>query len=124
MIENRSSDVLIQDSWQALPEQVRDELLTRRVALTAPGAFPYQDLSKRWIPLRPLILDEPAYHLLEAVVARVLTLAVQSCQRRASTLGELHQALRFRDELPLMDPDGPLVASELTACARPDILIE
>jgi hypothetical protein len=39
-------------------------------------------------------------------------------------LGELYRALRFPCDLPLMDPDQPLVAAELIRYARPDFLIE
>lgn len=125
MMDNGFSDVLVQDTWDAIPEEVREEFLARRVASTDPGAFGRQDPdSGRWVPLRPVILEERAYRLLESIVARLLQLAVDSCRRRASTLGELHHALRFPHDLPLMDPDGALVASELTRCARPDLLIE
>jgi hypothetical protein len=125
MIDQRFADVLVKDSWEAIGAEVREEFLARRVASGDPGAFGGREPDgARWVPLRPVILEERAYRLLESIVARLLQLAVDSCRRRASTLGELHQALRFRDDLPLMDPDGPLVASELTACARPDLLIE
>ncbi|GAA3102552.1 hypothetical protein GCM10010464_77540 [Pseudonocardia yunnanensis] len=78
----------------------------------------------RWEPLRPLIVRECSYRHLEALAARLLQLAVQACRRRASTVGELYAVLRFPHRLPLMDPDRPLVAAELTRYARPDLLIE
>ncbi len=125
VIDDRCSDVVVRDVWEAIPEAVRDELIARRVASNDPGAFGRQDpVDGRWEPLRPVILGTRAYRRLESIVARLLWLGVESCRRRASTLGELHQALRFPYELPLMDPDGPLVASELTRCARPDLLVE
>ena len=71
-----------------------------------------------------MVLGEQAYRDLEALSIRLLHLAVDACRRRASTLGELHRALRYAHDLPLMDPDRPLVAAELTRYARPDILIE
>jgi hypothetical protein len=123
-MDNGYSDVLVQDIWDTIPEEVRDELLARRAGLADPKAFGRQDPDRRWTPLRPVILEERAYRLLELIVGRLLELAVDSCRRRASTLGELHRALRFRDDLPLMDRDAPLVTAELTRCARPDILIE
>lgn len=124
-IDDRFSDVVVRDIWDEIPEAVRDELIARRAASSDPGAFGRQDPNgRRWEPLRPVVLDRRAYRRLESIVARLLILGVESCRRRASTLGELHQALRFPYELPLMDPDGPLVASELTRCARPDLLVE
>jgi hypothetical protein len=71
-----------------------------------------------------VVIQERAYRHLGSTVARVLQLAIDACRRRASTLGELHEALRFPRDLPLMDPDRPVVASELIRYARPDILIE
>jgi hypothetical protein len=44
--------------------------------------------------------------------------------RSASTAGELYGLLRFPHNLPLLNPERPLVAAELTRYARPDLLIE
>ena len=71
-----------------------------------------------------MVIGEQAYRDLEALSVRLLHLAVDACRRRAPTLGELHRVLRYAHDLPLMDPDRPLVAAELTRYARPDILIE
>jgi len=79
---------------------------------------------RRWEPLRPLVIREQAYQGLEALSVRLLRLAVDACRRRASTLGELHRLLRYAHDLPLMDPNRPLIPEELTRYARPDIMIE
>lgn len=122
---NELSDLLIQDVWDTLPERFREEFLARRVSSTRWGAEGGQDSdSGRWEPLRPMVVHRRAYRHLETILARLLHLAVDACRRRASTLGELHQALRFPLDLRLMDPHRPLVASELTRYARPDILVE
>jgi hypothetical protein len=71
-----------------------------------------------------MVVDERAYRGLESIAARLLRLAVDACRRRAPTLGELYRVLRFPHSLPLMEPDRPLVAAELTRYARPDLLIE
>jgi len=76
------------------------------------------------LPEERVVIGEGAYRDPESLAARLLHLAVDSCRRRASTLGELYRALRFRRDLPLMDPDRPLVAAELSRYARPDLLIE
>lgn len=118
--------VLITDIWDKLAEGLREEFLSRSVASATLEAT-YADLDPdgiRWRPLRPVIIEERAYRYLESTAARLLHLAVEACRRRAATLGELHQALRFDHDLPLMDPNRPLIASELTRYARPDILIE
>ncbi|GAA1312640.1 hypothetical protein [Pseudonocardia xinjiangensis] len=119
-------DLRVQDTWDALPAEFRGEFLTRRMTTpTGWGSYPRQESDgRRWEPLRPVIIGEGAYRGLESLAARLLHLAVDACRRRASTLGELRQVLRFPHELPLMDQDRPLVAAELTRYARPDILIE
>jgi hypothetical protein len=118
-------DPLIHDAWDALPEELREQFLTRRTASTGWGPYPRQESDgRRWEPLRPVVIGERAYRGLESLAARLLHLAVDACRRRASTLGELYRVLRFPHELPLMDPDRPLVAAELTRYARPDLLIE
>jgi hypothetical protein len=118
-------DLVVHDAWEALPEQLRDEFVTRRAASTGWGTNPRQKPdSRRWEPLRPVVIEEPAYRGLEFLAARLLRLAVDACRRRASTLGELYRVLRFPHALPLMDPDRPLVATELIRYARPDLLIE
>jgi hypothetical protein len=125
MIGNELSDILVQDTWETIPEGLRDEFLAHRAASTNWRAYGRQDTdSGRWEPMRPVVLSEPAYRHLESVLARLLRLCVGACERRASTLGELREVLRFPHHLPLMDLNGPLVASELTWNARPDILIE
>lgn len=124
MIESQLLDLRVYDAWEALPEVFRLELLTRCMAPS--GGVPYSQpsASRRWEPLRPMVLGEQAYRGLEALSVHLLRLAVDACHRRASTLGELHRVLCYPWDLPLMDPDRPLVATELTRYARPDILIE
>jgi hypothetical protein len=125
MTDNELVDLLIHDVWDALPEELRHEFLIRRMASSGWGSNRRQESDGRiWEPLRPVVIEERAYRGLESLAARLLRLAVDSCRRRASTLGELHRVLRFPHDLPLMDPDRPLVAAELTRYARPDLLIE
>jgi hypothetical protein len=125
VLEAPVRDIPVRDAWEALPAEVRDEFVAARLASTDWDAFGRQSTSSgRWEPLRPVILTDTAYRHLESIVARLLELAVDSCRRRAATLGELRDALRIRWDMPLMDPDAPLVTSELTRCARPDLLIE
>ncbi|WP_433286485.1 hypothetical protein ACQPZQ_30535 [Pseudonocardia sp. CA-142604] len=115
----------MRDTWEALPAELRHEFLARRTASTGWDLYRGQGADGLgWEPLRPLIVGEQSYRYLEAVAARLLHLAVQACRRRASTVGELYAVLRFPRDLPLMDPDRPLVATELTRYARPDFLIE
>ncbi|GAA1252079.1 hypothetical protein GCM10009609_14270 [Pseudonocardia aurantiaca] len=125
MTDNGLLDLVIHDVWDALPELLRHEFLTRRTASNGWGFYPRQESDGgRWEPLRPVVIGERAHQGLESLAARLLRLAVDTCRRRASTLGELHRVLRFPHDLPLMDPDRPLVAAELTRYARPDLLIE
>jgi hypothetical protein len=119
------SDLLVHDVWDALPGELRGAFLARRRASTGWGVYPRQESDgRRWEPLRPVVIGEAAYRGLESLAARLLGLAVDACSRRASNLGELARVLRFPHDLPLMDPDRPLVAAELTRYARPDLLIE
>jgi hypothetical protein len=127
MADDEFFDLLVEDAWDDLPEELREEFLNRRTASTEWESESYARQamgSMRWEPLRPVVIGERAYRGLESLTARLLHLAVDSCRRRAPTVGELHRALRFPRDLPLMDPDRPLVAAELTRYARPDILIE
>jgi hypothetical protein len=125
MADDELVDLLIHDAWDALPEGLRQEFLARRRAADGWLCRERQDSDgRRWEPLRPVVIGERAYRGLESLAARLLRLAVEACRRRASTPGELHRVLRFPHDLPLMDPDRPLVADELTRYARPDILIE
>lgn len=125
VMDNKLAAVMVQDAWDTLPGNVREEFLARRAASTTWGVYGRQGSdSRRWEPLRPVVLEQQAYQHLESVLARLLILAVETCRRRASTLGELHRALRLRKQLPLLDADRPLVAAELTRFARPDLLIE
>ena len=118
-------DLTIHDVWEALPTELRKEFLNRRSASTGWKTDPRRESQgRRWEPLRPMVIGERDYQGLGYLAARLLHLAVDACRRRASTLGELRQLLRFPHELPLMDPDRPLVAEELTRFARPDLLIE
>ena len=125
MVDGELLDLRINDAWDAIPEVLRQEFLARRTAATEWVSYqgPKSD-GRRWEPLRPMVIGEQAYRDLEALSVRLLHLAVDACRRRASTLGELHRVLRYAHDLPLMDPDRPLVAAELTRYARPDILIE
>ncbi len=125
MVDGELLDLRIYDAWDGLPEVFRQEFLARRTA--AAGWVSYRGAEsdgRRWEPLRPVVIGEQSYRGLEALSVRLLRLAVDACRRRASTLGELHRVLRFAQDLPLMDPDRPLVAAELTRYARPDVLIE
>ena len=125
MIDGELLDLRIYDAWDALPEVLRQEFLARRTAATEWVSYQgHKSDGRRWEPLRPMVIGEQAYRDLEALSVRLLHLAVDACRRRASTLGELHRVLRYAQGLPLMDPDRPLVAAELTRYARPDILIE
>ena len=118
-------DLQIHDVWDALPGELRQEFVTRRAASTGWGSYlPQESDGRCWEPLRPVVIGERAYRSLESLAARLLRLAVDACGRRASTLGELYRVLRFPHNLPLMDPDRPVVAAELTRYARPDMLIE
>jgi hypothetical protein len=125
MADDELLHLVIHDAWDALPEGLREEFLTRRMDSTGWGSYPRQKPDgRRSEPLRPVVIGERAYRGLESIAARLLHLGVDACRRRASSLGELHRVLRFPHELPLMDPGRPLVAAELTRYARPDTLIE
>jgi hypothetical protein len=124
MADDELPDLLVRDVWDALPEQLRDEIVTRRAASTGWEVNPPEESDRRREPLRPVVIEERGYRGLESLAARLLRLAVDACRRRAPNLGELHRVLRFPHPISLLDPDRPLVAEELTRYARPDFLIE
>ncbi|MFE9220225.1 hypothetical protein ACFYN3_28230 [Streptomyces lavendulae] len=115
----------IHDQWRNLPAARRARFLDDRVA--AADRWPAHELPgwrQPWQPLRPLILTEDAATGLGRLATRLIHLAVDACLRRARTAGDLYDLLRYPRELPLLDRDRPLDRAELTACARPDILIQ
>ena len=122
MVDGELLDLRIYDAWDALPEVLRKEFLARRTAATEWASYqgPKSD-GRRWEPLRPMVIGEQAYRDLEALSVRLLHLAVDACRCRASTFGEFHRVLRYAHDLPLMDPDRPLVPAELTRYAGPTI---
>lgn len=125
MTDCKMSDVLVFDTWGLLKNELREQLTAARRASITTVALDARDPNiAHWEPLRPLTLRQQSYRNLESTLSRLLQLAVEACQRRAATAGELHRALRFPYKLPLMDPDRPLRTHELTRFARPDILIE
>lgn len=115
----------IHDRWETLPAARRARFLDNRVA--AAGRWPVHELPgwrQSWQPLRPLVLPERDGTALGTLAARMIHLAVDACLRRARTAGELYDLVRHPRELPLLDRDRELGHAELTACARPDILLE
>ncbi|MEU5052085.1 hypothetical protein [Streptomyces sp. NPDC021096] len=114
----------LHDQWENLPAAHRTRFLNTRIAAT--DQWPAHELpgwQQPWQPLRPLILTEDAASALGHLAARMIHLAVDACLRRARTAGDLYDLLRYPRELPLLDRDRPLDHAELTACARPDILL-
>ncbi|GAA3042724.1 hypothetical protein GCM10010464_03330 [Pseudonocardia yunnanensis] len=125
MADNEGFDLVVEDVWDALPDELCRELIERRTTSSEWGPYAREGRpGRRWEPLRPMVIRERAYRGLEALASRLLCLAVDACCRRASTLGELHRVLRFPHHIPLMDPDRPLMPAELNRYARPDILID
>ncbi|GAA1199575.1 hypothetical protein [Pseudonocardia alaniniphila] len=125
MADNDRIDLVVEDVWDELPEELRRELVERRTTSSEWGPYAREGWpGRRWEPLRPVVVRERAYRGLEFIASRLLRLAVEACCRRASTLGELHRVLRFPHQIPVMNPDRPLVPEELNRYARPDILIE
>jgi hypothetical protein len=124
-VGRKSSVISVCDTWELIPEEWRSDMIEARLnSMTTRGLEALDQQTTYWEPLRPLTLDQRAFRHLEEVSFRLLRLAVEACRRRASTVGELHRALRFPHKLPLIDPDRPLGAVELTRYARPDLLIE
>lgn len=125
MADNDRVDLVVEDVWDELPVTLRRELVERRTTSSEWGPYAREGWpGRRWEPLRPMAIRERTYRGLESIASRLLCLAVEACCRRASTLGELHRVLRFPHQIPVMDPDRPLVPAELNRYARPDILIE
>src|SRR3954451_18183957 len=77
MADDKHFNLLIQDAWDELPEELREEFLNRRTASTDWGSCaPRESDGRRWEPLRPVVIGERAYRGLESLTARLLHLAV------------------------------------------------
>ena len=108
-------DLLVHDVWDALPEELREEFLTRRTAVDRMGGPPRQEWDgRRWEPLRPVIIGERAYRGLECSPPGCCTWPWTRAVAVPRRWANCTALLRFPHELPLMDPDRPLVAAELT----------
>ncbi|MEV6309018.1 hypothetical protein AB0M10_10505 [Streptomyces sp. NPDC051840] len=110
------------DVWSELPQSFRDGLLSGSVT----GARRVHDgisgSKGTWRPLRPAFVDREHYEELGRVSARLMTLLLDSCRRRATTAGELQDVLGVDPaDTPLLSRAEPLDESLLVA-ARPDVV--
>ncbi|HLX46749.1 MAG TPA: hypothetical protein VKS82_00275 [Streptosporangiaceae bacterium] len=112
----------VADLWPVLDDAFRsaagslDADGTQRVFDGVPGSMP------PWMPTRPLFMDLAHYNDLTRVTNRLVRLALQCCQRRAATAGQLLGALGMRrSDVPLLDHSAPL-SEDLLISVRPDVV--
>ncbi|CAL9626192.1 hypothetical protein SUDANB176_05962 [Streptomyces sp. enrichment culture] len=110
------------DVWSELPRSFREGVLARSVT----GARAVHDgisgSKGAWRPLRPAFVDRAHYDELGRVSARLMRLILDSCRRRATTVGELRDVLGADEtDTPLLSRAEPL-GEHLLVAARPDIV--
>ncbi|UUU43909.1 hypothetical protein [Streptomyces sp. NBC_00162] len=115
----------LHDHWERLSMSDRTAFLARRAAA---GRWPYGaqegwQRGRPWQPMRPLVIAHRDYEALGGVAERLLRLAVDSCRRRATTVGELREVMHDRCPQRLLTPAGPLEHDEVLRVARPDVLV-
>lgn len=115
----------LHDHWERLSTSDRTAFLTQRAAA---GRWPYGaqegwQRGRPWQPMRPLVIAHRDYEALGAVAERLLRLAVDTCRRRATTVGELREVMHDRCPQRLLTPAGPLEHDEVLRVARPDVLV-
>ncbi|WP_158879769.1 hypothetical protein [Streptomyces sp. NRRL F-4428] len=117
-------DVRVVDVYGTLPAKVRGRIdaLGREHWRRAHAGIPRP--ADSWCPTRPLMLDADAFALVGAVADRAAGLVLEACRRRASTAGELLDALSMPlSQFPLLDPAEPLTERLLTS-VRADVMVE
>jgi Glutathionylspermidine synthase preATP-grasp len=73
-----------------------------------------------WLPARPFVMDAGHYLEFTRTTSRLARLVLEACRRRASTAGELIDALAMNPaDLPLLDRSARL-SDDLLIALRPD----
>ncbi|MEV5964834.1 hypothetical protein AB0L70_23885 [Kribbella sp. NPDC051952] len=111
------------DLWHQLPEATRTALVARGVESWQQVYDGVATHNKEWRPLRPPIMSADTYRELTDISSTVARLILAACLRRATTAGELRQALNMPvDAIDLLDDDLPLT-DDLLGGVRADILL-
>ncbi|GAB2631514.1 hypothetical protein [Kribbella swartbergensis] len=111
------------DLWPQLSEDVRTALVARGLESWQQVYDGVATHNKDWRPLRPPIMSVAAYRSMTHVSATVARLILDVCLRRATTAGELRQALGIPEgAIDLLAEDLPLT-EELIGGVRADILL-
>ncbi|KOV61502.1 hypothetical protein [Streptomyces sp. MMG1121] len=110
------------DVWGELPPSFREGATARSIT-GARGVHDGISGSKgTWRPLRPAFVDRAHYDELGRLSARLMRLILDSCRRRAATVGELQDVLGVEEaDTPLLSR-AELLGEHLLVAARPDIV--
>jgi hypothetical protein len=118
---DRSLDNSI-DIWSELPQLFREGVLTQSISGVRRIHEGISGSKGAWRPLRPAFLDRSDYDDLGRISARMMRLILDSCRRRATTVGELQDVLGVDGaDAPLLSRTEPL-GEHLLGAARPDIV--
>ncbi|WP_406050904.1 hypothetical protein [Kribbella sp. NBC_00889] len=111
------------DRWHELPAAVRTALVARGLDAWQQVYDGVATHNKEWRPLRSPIMSAVAYRRFTDISATVARLILSACLQRASTAGELRQALGMpAGYIDLLDEDLPLT-EDLLGGVRADILL-
>ncbi|GAB3946305.1 hypothetical protein GCM10029976_073610 [Kribbella albertanoniae] len=111
------------DLWNTLPEATRTALIARGVESWRTVYDGVATHNKQWRPLRPPIMSASVYDDFTTISATVARLILTACQQRATTAGELREALGMPvGAIDLLDENLPLT-EDLLGGVRADILL-
>jgi glutathionylspermidine synthase len=114
---------IISGAWERLDDDVRSAMIERGKESWAGIYDGVATKNKQWRPLRPPLMSRAAYDELTGLTARLASLVLGACQRRASTVGELRELLGVpAGVIEFLDESAPLT-SDLIVAVRPDVLM-
>ena len=114
---------VISGAWERLSDNVRSAMIDRGKENWAGIYEGVATKNKQWRPLRPPLMSRGAYDELTSLTARLASLVLGACQRRASTVGELRELLGVpAGVIEFLDESAPLT-DDLIVAVRPDVLM-
>lgn len=114
---------VVSGAWERMSEDVRSAVIECGKENWAGIYDGVATKNKQWRPLRPPMMTRAEYDSVAGLTARLASLVLDACSRRASTVGELRERLGVPAGLiEFLDEDAPLTG-DLTVAVRPDVLM-
>lgn len=114
---------VISGAWERLDDDVRSAMIERGKDSWSGIYEGVATKNKQWRPLRPPMMSRGAYDELSDLTARLASLVLEACRRRAATVGELRELLGVpAGVIEFLDESAPLT-EDLIVAVRPDVLM-